>query len=1007
MEDWGSPWADDEKLGDKDDRPGRELPPKVKDVEAEEEEEEEEEGSYLGKEGEEEVVVTPVMEEKQDVGAAALTVDWINGFADSSAWASATPRVQVEDGDSFGWGALGPEGFTGVGAKVGGDSGEEGEGRIEDDWRGSDKSEGLKTANLHPIATDEVNAWGAGSDWGDPRTPRTPEPRIEGMNDALGLSLDEVGDNTPDGAFDAEVKDLPTPDVERHDQLIGAANLLNSPTKQLVNDEETQNVEQSSADDLQAVLEAVSDPTSSETQEDSKNASSPPLEPHPATPSTREANSLKDSSTSVSASDQGDDEDDFGDFAAEGGGGFEEPQASMPEPVLPAAIKAPPPGSFEVDISLVSKLYPIPTSRPDLPPIEEIISTTDSRKTWYRLSTSGTIRRNRSGDDNYVRVMWVGSKVQEGVNKIVEKWMTEDRNSGGGGLMGGGKRVSAMFGWGDSSSKTSDQKPISLEKAAPQFPSGGRSRKASGPRSVSISTQSLLPKPTSLGTPSSSESVGGGSVPSHQVANFGWGSTQPRSGPGSVEGDEKTPSTPLRTNLHSSTRHSLSPRLTPHKISPAPPPPPMTASGSAGSSMAAASTALSPTLSPTVGTKNCHIAPAPEFLPAVDNSITADPLPAALPADAQAAGLASASGFGDWSALENMSANAPPASGNSQSCNYDERGAFEGLAVSGSSSSAPNEVAPAIGSQNPPVATNVKFAVPAPTLAAQPSPEPAKRLNPAQTSLEPADTAIDGWGDLESLSSQPPKFQTLSNISSSHAPIDQNTNSLAWSESKDRKTSQSGLVEDSREGSRLSIPPTPNMSDGGSFNSASINRSASDGIKKNPVISNVQTQQDSGEDDDWGEMVQSPIMPTGVFGFSEALRVPAPAPSQNITSLGASTPPTSLIPQPMPALGLAPAPPLAPTQAIQPTSALSTTLSSSDFGQKSESSIGDSWDLSFFEESPIPNSGFSIPKDIPESASQDLWDTPAVGQGKAKESANDRAVREIVEGLPDLSYMLG
>jgi len=104
MEDWGSPWADDEKLGgDKDGKPKRELPSKVKDVEAEEEE-----GSNLEKE--EEVVVTPVAKEKQDAAAAGLTVDWDGGFVDSSAWACATPRVQIGDGDNFGWGTLRSEG---------------------------------------------------------------------------------------------------------------------------------------------------------------------------------------------------------------------------------------------------------------------------------------------------------------------------------------------------------------------------------------------------------------------------------------------------------------------------------------------------------------------------------------------------------------------------------------------------------------------------------------------------------------------------------------------------------------------------------------------------------------------------------------------------------------------------------------------------------------------------------------------------------------------------------
>jgi len=368
MEDWGSPWADDEKLGgDKDDKPKRELPSKVKDVEAEEEE-----GSNLEKE--EEVVVTPVGKEKQDAAAAGLTVDWDGGFVDSSAWACATPRVQIGDGDSFGWGTLRSGGFAGVRAKGDGDPGE-GEGRIEDDWRGNDKDDSVKTTNLHPIATDEVNAWGAGSDWGDPRTPRTPESRIGRTNDALGLSLDEVRDNAPNGGFDAEVKDSLTPDVERHDQLIDAETLLNSPTKQRLSDRGTQNLEESSGGHLQAVLEAVSGPALPKTPEDPEDASAP--ESHSATPEVCEGGSPKDDCTNINTGDPGDGDDDFGDFAVEGGE-FEEPQAPIPEPVLPPVIKAPPPDSFEIDVSLVSKLYPIPTSRPDPPPIEEIISTTES-----------------------------------------------------------------------------------------------------------------------------------------------------------------------------------------------------------------------------------------------------------------------------------------------------------------------------------------------------------------------------------------------------------------------------------------------------------------------------------------------------------------------------------------------------------------------------------------------------------------------------------------------------
>ncbi|CUS07853.1 unnamed protein product [Tuber aestivum] len=979
MEDWGSPWADDEKLSDNDDGPKEKFPPRAKGVE--------EEGNHLEREGE--AVVTPVAEEKRDVGETGLAVDWDSGFADSSAWANATPREQVRDGNDFGWGALGLGDLPGVGAKGGGGSGEEGEVRIEDDWRGSDEDGDVKAANPHPIATDEVNAWGAGSDWGDPKTP---EPRIGRTKSAPGLSLGEVGDNTPDGGSDTEVKSLPTPDVERHDQLIDAANLLSSPKKQWVSDRVAQNVKGGSKDHLQPVLEAVS-----ETQEDPRDAGPPPSEPHSATASVCEASSSRGGFTNVNAGDQDDDDDDFGDFAAEGGE-FEELQAPISEPTLPAVITAPPPDSFEIDVSFVSKLYPIPTSRPDPPPIEEIISTTESRKTWYRLSTSGTIRRNRSDDDDYVRVMWVGSKVQESVNKIVEKWMTEDRNSGGSGLMGGGKRVSAMFGWGDGSSRVSDQKPISLERTAPQLSSGGHSRKASGSGLASLPTQCLLSKPAGIGIPSSSEPVDGGSVSSPHVASFGWSSRQSQSCPNSVKGEEKTPSTPLRTNLHSSTRHSLPSQLAPENMSRVPRSP--TTDKSAGPSMMVTSTTISPIQSPTAGTKNGPVAPAPEFLPAAGNSITTHPLPTGLPADTQAANLASTSGFDDWGALENAPANAPPASPNIQSRNYDEWGAFE--------NPAPKEPAPVIGSESPPVVTSLKSIAPVPIPSVQSPSESNKKLNSAQTALGAANTTIDR-GDLGSLSFRPPKSQTPSNVSSSRAPKNENIDSPAWPELKGQKASRPGPVEDSREGSNLSIPPTSkkSVSGDGSFISTPINGSASDSIKKDPIIYNAQTQQDSDEGDDWGEMVQCPVTPLGVFGPTEGLMVPAPASSQDIASLIASAPPAPSIPQRIPALDSAPVPPSVPAQAIQPTSAPSAALWPGSFGQKSGSNIGDPWDLSFFEGHSTPNSGFPIPKDIPQPDSQDLWDTPTVVQGKAPESANDKAIREIVEGLPDLSYMFG
>ncbi|PBP20147.1 hypothetical protein BUE80_DR009033 [Diplocarpon rosae] len=77
-------------------------------------------------------------------------------------------------------------------------------------------------------------------------------------------------------------------------------------------------------------------------------------------------------------------------------------------------------------------------------------SSTEERKTWYRISRYGTIRKYNSGnDEDYVRVAWKQSNVRGETLKIVSRWIEEDRTSGRV-VLGRGGRGSSAFEWNDS-----------------------------------------------------------------------------------------------------------------------------------------------------------------------------------------------------------------------------------------------------------------------------------------------------------------------------------------------------------------------------------------------------------------------------------------------------------------------------------------------------------------------------------------------------------------------------
>jgi hypothetical protein len=96
------------------------------------------------------------------------------------------------------------------------------------------------------------------------------------------------------------------------------------------------------------------------------------------------------------------------------------------------------PVEFTVDTSIFDRLYPGIEAKPPSKKLfipdtitRDSFSSTEERKTWYRISRYGTMRKYNAGDDeNYVRVNWTQSQVRADALKIVARWIEEDRISG-------------------------------------------------------------------------------------------------------------------------------------------------------------------------------------------------------------------------------------------------------------------------------------------------------------------------------------------------------------------------------------------------------------------------------------------------------------------------------------------------------------------------------------------------------------------------------------------------
>ncbi|KAI9682463.1 MAG: hypothetical protein M1829_000255 [Trizodia sp. TS-e1964] len=129
--------------------------------------------------------------------------------------------------------------------------------------------------------------------------------------------------------------------------------------------------------------------------------------------------------------------------------------------------------SFDVDGSLVERLFPDNFSPSLISSVdEEAFTDISSRKAWYRISRTGTMKKHNTGEeDDFVRVNWKNSKIKSDVNNIVGKWISENTLHAGPSMVAGNK-LSTIFGWAKSPKEElgvyhSLQKPTKQRKKGP------------------------------------------------------------------------------------------------------------------------------------------------------------------------------------------------------------------------------------------------------------------------------------------------------------------------------------------------------------------------------------------------------------------------------------------------------------------------------------------------------------------------------------------------------------
>jgi len=183
--------------------------------------------------------------------------------------------------------------------------------------------------------------------------------------------------------------------------------------------------------------------------------------------------------------------------------------------------------TFSVDYQLLDQLFSLPprtTGGEDATAVDAYVpdhvlvdsfTTIAERKTWYRISRQGPLRRHNVGDDdNYRRVVWAASTIREETMLVVRRWTEEDSFSGRPTLGGAGGKGN-IFGW------DSEAEPVALDVVFRKH--RGSARPAAGAHSDGVPEPRRLrplestPKEEAGGSPQAKSPPR--SVP---VAQFGW-----------------------------------------------------------------------------------------------------------------------------------------------------------------------------------------------------------------------------------------------------------------------------------------------------------------------------------------------------------------------------------------------------------------------------------------------------------------------------------------------------
>ncbi|RYP45773.1 hypothetical protein DL768_007919 [Monosporascus sp. mg162] len=240
------------------------------------------------------------------------------------------------------------------------------------------------------------------------------------------------------------------------------------------------------------------------------------------------------------------------------------------------------PITFDIDLGALDKLCaPVepdeePEGHTEVPDrlVTDSFTSISERKTWYRISRFGSVRKHDSGDEeNYHRVTWSNSEARDETLKIVRRWMEEDSYTGRA-TLGGSKRTS-VFNW------DSNAAPIDLNTIFGRKSAHSRTSSVQQPRNSTASSMHSIGSPSVPMTASrtSVSSLNPSEMPSTPVASFGWSSNVHES----PKVDKKISIEKSRYSLEPPSRPSvsaLSARVTaPSPIQPPQPPQQQTSMG--------------------------------------------------------------------------------------------------------------------------------------------------------------------------------------------------------------------------------------------------------------------------------------------------------------------------------------------------------------------------------------------------------------------------------------------